>query len=285
MPRSGGIYTAPTGTRGSSGAVISSNKYNELVDDLENVITDTIARDGSAAWTGNQDAGGNNLSNVGDIAADALDGAVVGGTTPAAVTGTTVTAETSVTTPIANVTGALDLGEAAAPTTSENHGALYVKNDGTDTQLYYREESSGSEVQITKGGTLAPPPTGSFTPTFTFGGGNTGIGFSTQQGAYTKIGNIVFFFIALAFTAKGSSTGGAVVGGLPFTPNFTSYAECGVNNIAAGIGVVPQATLSSGADTMALEIPPTASGARAALTDAHFTNTTTLFISGQYRTS
>lgn len=46
------------------------------------------------------------------------------------------------------------LNESAAPTTSADQGALYTKNSGTQTELYFREESSGDEVQITSNGVL-----------------------------------------------------------------------------------------------------------------------------------
>ena len=48
------------------------------------------------------------------------------------------------------------LTEATAPTTAANVGALYTKNDGTQTELYFREESSGDEVQLTSGGRPKP---------------------------------------------------------------------------------------------------------------------------------
>ncbi len=44
--------------------------------------------------------------------------------------------------------------EITAPTTAANQGALYTKNDGTQTELYFREESAGDEVQLTKGGSI-----------------------------------------------------------------------------------------------------------------------------------
>jgi hypothetical protein len=42
----------------------------------------------------------------------------------------------------------------ATPTTAANYGAIYVKNDGTQTELFFREESDGDEVQITYAGAL-----------------------------------------------------------------------------------------------------------------------------------
>lgn len=41
---------------------------------------------------------------------------------------------------------------ASAPSTATNQGALYTKNSGTQTELYFREESDGNEVQLTKDG-------------------------------------------------------------------------------------------------------------------------------------
>ena len=59
-------------------------------------------------------------------------------------------------TPTGNILpNALLLEETTAPTTAENFGALYTKNDGDQTELYFREESDGDEVQITNAGVLA----------------------------------------------------------------------------------------------------------------------------------
>lgn len=53
--------------------------------------------------------------------------------------------------------------------------------------------------------------TGTFTPTLTFGGNAVGMTFSKQYGRFTRIGDLVFINLTLALTAKGSSTGIAVV--------------------------------------------------------------------------
>jgi hypothetical protein len=58
---------------------------------------------------------------------------------------------------------------------------------------------------------------GTWTPALEFGGGSTGIVYSSQQGRYTKIGNIVYLQIIIVLTAKGSSTGSATVTGLPYS--------------------------------------------------------------------
>src|SRR6185436_11644706 len=54
-----------------------------------------------------------------------------------------------------------------------------------------------------------------------FGGGTTGITYSTQTGQYTQIGNIVYYLINIVLTSKGSSTGTAQISGLPVTASST----------------------------------------------------------------
>jgi len=44
---------------------------------------------------------------------------------------------------------------AAGPTTAANQGAIYTKEVDGQTELFYREESTGDEVQLTSGGSLA----------------------------------------------------------------------------------------------------------------------------------
>jgi hypothetical protein len=58
---------------------------------------------------------------------------------------------------------------------------------------------------------------GTFTPTLAFGGGSTGLTYSVNSGTYTKIGRLVTGRFIVGLSNKGSSTGDAVVGGLPFT--------------------------------------------------------------------
>jgi len=45
--------------------------------------------------------------------------------------------------------------ETSAPATGVNQGAIYTKEAGGQTELFYREESSGDEVQITSNGLIS----------------------------------------------------------------------------------------------------------------------------------
>ena len=57
---------------------------------------------------------------------------------------------------LADVTcDAVLLDEGSATTTGASQGALYTKDSGGATELFYREESNGTEVQITDGGGLS----------------------------------------------------------------------------------------------------------------------------------
>jgi hypothetical protein len=80
--------------------------------------------------------------------------------------------------------------------------------------------------------------TGTWTPVLKFGGETTGIEYSTQEGHYTRIGNIVYIGFRVSLTSKGSETGAATITGLPFTPaTLSEYSSaCGFANINLGVG-------------------------------------------------
>jgi hypothetical protein len=56
---------------------------------------------------------------------------------------------------------------------------------------------------------------GLWTPGISFGGGTTGIAYSTQKGIYARIGKLVTAQFSITLTSKGSSTGIACITGLP----------------------------------------------------------------------
>lgn len=65
MPRSaGGAYTVPSGVPAVSGATISSSDYNNLLDDLEGELTDSLSRSGKGALTADMSAGGFKIANL-----------------------------------------------------------------------------------------------------------------------------------------------------------------------------------------------------------------------------
>ena len=81
---------------------------------------------------------------------------------------------------------------------------------------------------------------GTFTPTLTFGGGSTGLTYTTRVGRYTKVGNLVTVFIRVTTANSGSSTGSANISGLPFVSNGASdnYQVAYTGLLASMSGIV-----------------------------------------------
>jgi hypothetical protein len=128
---------------------------------------------------------------------------------------------------------------------------------------------------------------GTWTPTMTFGGGATSLTYNTQYGVYTKIGNVVHFSFRLILSNKGSSTGAAAFGGLPFTSANTN----------GNFGAVPVAfadAVVSFDKTLTWIVDPNATTINvrycngtnyADMNDTNFTNTSNIIASGTYRTA
>ena len=57
---------------------------------------------------------------------------------------------------------------------------------------------------------------GTWTPTIKFNGGTTGQSYSTQDGRYTKVGNLIHVQAQINVSDKGSSTGNITMSGLPW---------------------------------------------------------------------
>jgi hypothetical protein len=110
----------------------------------------------------------------------------------------------------------------------------------------------------------------------TFGGGNTGMTLGAVPYRSVKIGSRVYLSFSFTLTAKGSSTGAAVLTGLPYT---------GVNSAATGGGCLQtytnMATLTNGCvlrvinNTTTVAMSQPGATATASLTHANFTDTST----------
>lgn len=79
MSRAGdGTFTFPANSRGVPNATIESAKYNAVLDEAEEGLSDSINKDGTLAFAADQSMGGNKLTSLGapsarDNAARALD--------------------------------------------------------------------------------------------------------------------------------------------------------------------------------------------------------------------
>lgn len=120
---------------------------------------------------------------------------------------------------------------------------------------------------------------GTFTPALAFGGGSTGLTYSSRSGKYTRLGSVVFFYLELVLSAKGSSTGDATISGLPYTASGGAKAEMfwftDLTVTGAGFG-----TIGSGGTSINLN--QQASTTYTSLTHAAFGNGATLSVQGFY---
>ena len=124
----------------------------------------------------------------------------------------------------------------------------------------------------------------SFTPAVEFGGGTTGITYTTQTGSYTRIGNLVWIFIQIVLSSKGTDTGVFTIEGLPFTPNAFSVLPVawGLIDLAANYNTILAIAVGG---TTRIDMTETGDNvARAALTDVDVSDTTDIFINGIFRT-
>lgn len=178
--------------------------------------------------------------------------------------------------------GEILLPEGNAPATpSSGYTAFAVDSNGDLT--WEKDNGNTGKIVITADTTLTLA-TGTFTPGVAFGGGTTGITYSTQQGVYYRIGNVVHFSGYVVLTSKGSSTGNATLTGLPLTPAATpgSYVfTMRWQNMTSSL--VEMALFIQASATTAPIIGATAAAASLnSLTDAAFANNSVIYYSGFY---
>lgn len=134
---------------------------------------------------------------------------------------------------------------------------------------------------------LLPIESESWLPTLTFGGNNVGLSYNAGAtgGRYTRLGNHVWFTGRLTLSAKGSSTGNAIIGGLPYANGssqaFSSPVTCLTTGLTLTAAYHCQPLIASAAQTILLY--ESGGGGITQLTDAHFTNSSSIYVSGHYR--
>lgn len=148
---------------------------------------------------------------------------------------------------------------------------------------------SVTSITLSSGSPLTTYTHTTWTPGVSFGGGTTGITYTTQSGIYIKIGQLVFCSYTIVLSNKGSSTGTARITGLPFTSlNSGSVPPSNSNYVASAVITFTvlytdaYAQVDVNATTATLgQYGPTANGGTssglAALDDTNFANTTNLY--------
>lgn len=125
-----------------------------------------------------------------------------------------------------------------------------------------------------------PLVTGTWIPTLSFGGSTTGITYSSQTGAYTQIGNIVFLQGRIILSSKGVQTGVAAINTLPFSASQT----CELNLRVSNTTFTGYLTLET-SGTSIFPINTVSAGTGAQLTDTAFANNSLFIFAGVYITA
>lgn len=168
----------------------------------------------------------------------------------------------------------------AASGTNKRLAASYIARSDAGAKLI---TGNDRELTVPATGTAALIANSTWTPSLRFGGADTGLTYTARYGAYFTIGGLLIAFAQIELSNKGSSTGAATIVGLPVasinTANF--YVPVYLQAYAVAGGFI-EGNIAPGASTISLY--SLASGTRAALTNAEFTNTSTFQIATIYQT-
>lgn len=124
--------------------------------------------------------------------------------------------------------------------------------------------------------------TGTWTPALTFGGGSTGITYTTRVARYIRIGDLVVTTFYIVLSNKGSSTGNAAIT-MPVASANVSSAHHAVSvwaNTLTGVSGHLAGWIAANSTTLTLEF--LATGTITALADTHFQNTTAIMVTATY---
>lgn len=130
---------------------------------------------------------------------------------------------------------------------------------------------------------ILPYTPSTFTPVLNFGGGTTGITYSSQVGKYTQIGNIVYIYINIQLTNKGSSTGAAAITGLPVNSdgNANILPLLYFSGLTLTALYTNVSTYTSAVTTLTL-LQSGSTQTATTIANTGFTNTTNLIFNGWY---
>lgn len=131
---------------------------------------------------------------------------------------------------------------------------------------------------------------GTFTPVLSFDGGTTGITYNNRGGRYTKVGNMVTVWIHFYLANKGSSSGQARIGGLPYTVTqpsgtYNVFAPMGDRGNLNTSGRIVSAYISTGNDYFPLYSGGFDGSANTQVSQSMFENITEINIQLSYPAS
>lgn len=155
--------------------------------------------------------------------------------------------------------------------------ALLDLSDAAAGQIKFTATQNAS----TDANTLDDYEEGTFTPGVTFGGGSTGITYTTQTGYYVKIGRMVYGAANVTLSAKGSSTGIMAITGLPFTAGLMNWTSA-IGYASAFTGLTGALTTVTNPGQTTLGVYQSAAATYSGVTDTAATNTTAVRVNFFY---
>ena len=186
--------------------------------------------------------------------------------------GTSATETLELTTTEAVVTGNLGIG-----TTSPDEKLDVVGAGRFSTGVTFGTDTAAANK-------LDDYEEGSWIPTISFGGASVGVEYDLQVGRYTKIGDLVTASCYMDLADKGSSTGNAVLAGLPFASKTltggSTPATLRLENIS--FADIPMGYNGSNTFTIIFQ-ESTNAGTVSTLTDGNFSDTSIVTLSISYR--
>lgn len=125
---------------------------------------------------------------------------------------------------------------------------------------------------------------GLFDSGLSFGGASTGITYSYNSGYYTINGNRVTVNGFIALTSKGSSTGDALITGLPVVSSGvgSNYSVANLKLSGVTFADVYQGFILTSSNAITLREITSSTGAETTLTDVNFANTSNLIFELTY---
>lgn len=239
---------------GNAGRIVSLTADNTFQLDTGTVwkVTGVLSNDqiwtGFNTFTGNSTFAGTTIVDLGSVTTADTNGGTIDNTIIGA------------TTAVKGTFSSLHLEEIAAPSTASSEGAIYTKDTNGQPELFYREESSGDEVQITDTGFVLARSVQIFTGSGTFtapsgktkvyltllGGGGGGGGGTTNGGGGGAGGYYLFnipFTVTpgndYTVTIGAGGTSGSGPGGNGGTGGTTSFDSLSVLGGDGGLGDSP----------------------------------------------
>lgn len=164
--------------------------------------------------------------------------------------------------PNSNTNRTLTLPDATGTIITTAGGAAISGTTGTFTGLVDISAAGAGQIQFpatqnasSNANTLDDYEEGTWTPVYTGSTGSIGsTAYSSQDGKYTKIGNVVTVWCRLVLSNKGSWTGEVRITGLPFTVGSTPAGGCQGTLESRTINFTSYATVRASGGTTYLEV-------------------------------